>query len=75
MDRIIGAQERAVKQEDHAAFLSLDDELHFTFAASIGHGDVWRTLQNVKLQMDRVRYLSLPDATPGKLLIEQATSR
>lgn len=71
MDRIIGAQERAVKQEDHATFLALDDELHFTFAASIGHGDVWRTLQNVKLQMDRVRYLSLPDATPGKLLIEQ----
>lgn len=41
------------------------------FAASIGHEDVWRTLQNVKLQMDRVRYLSLPDTTPEELLIEQ----
>lgn len=28
-------------------------------------------MQNVKLQMDRVRYLSLPDATPLDRLIRQ----
>jgi DNA-binding GntR family transcriptional regulator len=71
MDRIIDAQEVAVAKKDHLAFLALDDDLHRTFAASIGHEDVWRTLQNVKLQMDRVRYLSLPDTTPEELLTKQ----
>lgn len=68
---IIQAQGAAIAAEDHAGFLRLDDDLHRAFAASIGHEDVWRTLQNVKLQMDRVRYLSLPDATPGGRLLEQ----
>jgi GntR family transcriptional regulator, rspAB operon transcriptional repressor len=71
MDRVIEAQGLAVAKKDHLSFLALDDELHRTFAASIGHEDVWRTLQNVKLQMDRVRYLSLPDTTPEELLIKQ----
>ena len=71
MDRIIEAQEVAVAKKDDLAFLALDDDLHRTFALSIGHEDVWRTLQNVKLQMDRVRFLSLPDTTPEELLIQQ----
>ena len=71
MDRIIEAQEVAVAKKDNLSFLALDDNLHRTFAASIGHAEVWRTLQNTKLHMDRVRYLSLPDATPEELLIEQ----
>jgi DNA-binding GntR family transcriptional regulator len=74
MDRIIDGQEIAVAKKDHLAFLTLDDDLHRTFAASIGHEGVWRTLQNVKLQMDRVRYLSLPEATPEELLTEQHRS-
>jgi DNA-binding GntR family transcriptional regulator len=74
MRALIRAQAKAIKAEDHAAFLSLDDDLHRSFAAAIGHEEVWRTLQNVKLQMDRVRYLSLPDATPGSRLLEQHTA-
>jgi GntR family transcriptional regulator, rspAB operon transcriptional repressor len=71
MDQIIAAQEVAVAKKDNLSFLALDDNLHRTFAASIGHADVWRTLQNTKLHMDRVRYLSLPDTTPEELLIKQ----
>jgi DNA-binding GntR family transcriptional regulator len=71
MERIINDQEIAASREDHAAFLALDDDLHYAFAASIGYGGVWTTLQHIKLQMDRVRYLSLPDATPAALLIHQ----
>ncbi len=73
MRAIIRAQSKAIKAEDHAAFLGLDDDLHRAFAASIGHEEVWRTLQNVRQQMDRVRYLSLPEATPGARLLEQHT--
>lgn len=71
MDRIIEAQEVAVAKKDDLGFLALDDDLHRTLALSIGHEDVWRTLQSVKLQMDRVRFLSLPDTTPEELLIQQ----
>lgn len=71
MKDIIRAQDRAVEREDHPKFLALDDDLHAAFSVSIGHEDVWRLMQNVKLQMDRVRYLSLPDATPVTLLTQQ----
>jgi GntR family transcriptional regulator, rspAB operon transcriptional repressor len=71
---LIREQSAAIRQGDHAAFLALDDDLHRAFAASIAHEDVWRRLQNVKLQMDRVRYLSLPDATPASRLIRQHTA-
>jgi GntR family transcriptional regulator, rspAB operon transcriptional repressor len=73
MRAIIRAQSDAIEAEDHATFLRLDDELHRSFAVAIGLEEVWRSLQPVKLHMDRVRYLSLPDATPGARLLEQHT--
>lgn len=71
MRRIIDAQNAALEAEEHPVFLKLDDALHQAFAESIGDGDAWTALARVKLQMDRVRYLSLPEATPGALLITQ----
>jgi DNA-binding GntR family transcriptional regulator len=71
MRALIVMQKAAAKVGDHATFLSRDDELHCTFAAAIEHEGVWRMLHNAKLQMDRVRYLSLPDATPTVRLIRQ----
>jgi hypothetical protein len=38
---------------------------------TMADGGVWRTLQNVKLRMDCVRHISLPDATPASRLIRQ----
>lgn len=71
LHRLINAQEAALARHDHPAFLALDDELHGAFATAAGHGPAWALLADVKLQMDRVRYLSIPEATPGALLIEQ----
>jgi GntR family transcriptional regulator, rspAB operon transcriptional repressor len=71
MRELIGRQKEAAKAGDHATFLARDDELHRAFAAAIRYEDVWRMLHNVKLQMDRVRYLSLRDATPTIRLIRQ----
>jgi DNA-binding GntR family transcriptional regulator len=71
MHRTIDAQEAALRAEDHPAFLALDDELHGAFAAAMGQPSAWAALGEVKLQMDRVRYLSIPDATPSTLLIAQ----
>lgn len=71
MHRIIDAQESALAREDHRGFLALDDELHSSFAAAMGHPSTWAALAGVKLQMDRVRYLSIPDAAPSETLIQQ----
>lgn len=71
MRALLRAQEEAIARGDHAAFLDLDDALHRSFAAAIGHEAVWSGLQSIKRQMDRVRYLSLADATPVARLFAQ----
>lgn len=72
MHRLIDEQEEALVRGDHAGFLALDDEMHQAFALSMGHESAWTALGAVKLQFDRVRYLSIPfEATPGATLIQQ----
>lgn len=61
----LARQERAVAQGDHDLFLDLDEAFHRSFCEEAGLSKSWRVIQSVKLQMDRVRYLSLPD--PGHL--------
>lgn len=58
-------------QGDNVAFLRLDEAFHQALARSADCEDAWRVLEGLKAQMDRVRYLSLPDATPLETIIEQ----
>jgi DNA-binding GntR family transcriptional regulator len=64
-------QKAAAKANDIAAFLALDEQFHFLIAQSIDCVAAWNTIQDIKAQMDRVRYLSLPDVSPLDLLIRQ----
>lgn len=64
-------QKVAAKANDTAAFLALDEAFHFTIAQTIDCGAAWETIQDIKAQMDRVRYLSLPDDSPLDHLIRQ----
>lgn len=54
-------------------FLALDEDFHRELAYSVGRAHAWRVIEGVKAQMDRVRYLSLDDATPIAHIIEQHT--
>jgi DNA-binding GntR family transcriptional regulator len=66
------ARQRSVgRRGDSVAFLRLDERFHQTIARSAGCEDAWRVLESLKAQMDRVRFLSLPDATPLKLITDQ----
>ncbi len=56
---------------DTAAFLALDEAFHYSIAQSIDCIAAWETIQDIKAQMDRVRYLSLADVSPLDLLIRQ----
>ncbi len=69
--RNLREQKVASKHDDTASFLALDEQFHFLIAQSIDCAAAWNTIQDIKAQMDRVRYLSLPDVSPLDLLIKQ----
>jgi len=52
-------------------FLDWDEAFHRTLCEEADLPKSWRVIQNVKLQMDRVRYLSLPEPGHLALLLEQ----
>lgn len=64
-------QKLAARAGDTAAFLALDEAFHASIAQAIDCAAAWETIQDIKAQMDRVRYLSLPDVSPLDLLIRQ----
>lgn len=68
---IIRRQKRAATAKDADLFFRLDEEFHRALAAAAGCAPAWRTIEMVKAHMDRVRYLSVPDATPADRLIAQ----
>ena len=67
----VEGQRAVAKSSDNVEFLRLDDAFHQTIARSADCDDAWRVLEHLKAQMDRVRYLSLPNATPLDIIIEQ----
>lgn len=71
LDAIIERQRLANRAGDLAEFLRLDEAFHQAIAQAADCERAWRLLENLKAQMDRVRYLSLADATPLKTLIGQ----
>ena len=56
---------------DAETFIDLDDAFHAGFADAIGLGGVWAIIEREKTQFDRIRFLSLPAATPIPVLIAQ----
>jgi DNA-binding GntR family transcriptional regulator len=69
--RTLIARQRALEPGHNDEFLALDEEFHRALALSVGRAHAWRVIEGIKAQMDRIRYLSLDDATPIPLLIEQ----
>ena len=71
LNRIIDEQRAANAAGDPVQFLRLDEAFHQALAHSVDCDYAWRVLENLKAQMDRVRYLSMPNATPIETLIGQ----
>lgn len=67
----LARQELAVSQENGDLFLELDEAFHRSFCEEASLSKSWRVIQTVKLQMDRVRYLSLPDSGHLQTLLAQ----
>jgi GntR family transcriptional regulator, rspAB operon transcriptional repressor len=71
MRRSLESQREAHERGDIAWFLREDEAFHHAIALSVDCERAWRLLENLKAQMDRVRYLSMPLATPVETLIDQ----
>ena len=68
---LVAAQREAAAGDDLERFLGLDDAFHRAFADANDRGHAWSVVEAQKTQMDRVRFLSLPEATPIGRLIDQ----
>jgi DNA-binding GntR family transcriptional regulator len=68
---ILADQKVAAKAAALEDFFVLDEAFHRSLAAAADCMHAWKVIEEAKAQMDRVRFLSLPDATPMDHLIAQ----
>lgn len=71
LEELIERQRRCIDPEDHDRFFLLDEAFHRALALGTGHAMAWRVTEDVKAQLDRVRYLSIPESTPIPKLTDQ----
>lgn len=72
--RIVAEQEQAAAANDYWRFNDRDEALHRAIADIVDCDFAWRVVEGARIQTDRVRYLSLPEASPMPLLIRQHTA-
>jgi GntR family transcriptional regulator, rspAB operon transcriptional repressor len=60
--------QQAVPAGELYDFMRLDEEFHWSLADAAGRLYGWKVIEDVKLQMDRVRYLSLRSFPQSKLV-------
>ena len=56
--------------DDHARFMELDDRFHALLAECAGKARVWKMVEGLKSQMDRVRHLSMLRFPTPKLVAQ-----
>ncbi|MEH6641267.1 GntR family transcriptional regulator [Vreelandella glaciei] len=71
LNELIERQRSCVERQDHDRFFFLDEMFHRTLAFSTGQPMAWNVIEDVKAQLDRVRYLSIPESTPIPKLADQ----
>jgi DNA-binding GntR family transcriptional regulator len=62
------ARQRAVADGDAAEFLRLDEDFHRSLAEAAGKSGAWAIVEEIKAQMDRVRFLSAKPLVQAKLI-------
>lgn len=69
--RLVDRQEEAAADGDYARFNDADEAFHRAIADIVQSDFAWRVVEGARFQTDRVRLLSLPDASPMPVLIRQ----
>lgn len=68
---LLDKQRAAAEVNDYSGFNLLDETFHKTIAEAVQNDFAWRIVEAARFQTDRVRLLSLPDASPMRVLIGQ----
>lgn len=68
---LIERQRNAAARNDYSIFNDHDETFHRAIADIIDCDYAWRIVESARVQTDRVRFLSLPAASPMPLLIRQ----
>jgi len=63
---LIERQREAAKADDRDAFHAADEAFHAAIAEAAGYPGIWRLVNQVKVQVDRMRHLTLPES--GRML-------
>jgi DNA-binding GntR family transcriptional regulator len=63
--QFIDRQQKLEQRGDRAGFHAADDAFHAAIAETAGHPGIWRLVEQVKVQVDRYRLLTLP--VPGRM--------
>ena len=67
----IAAHRLAIARARYATAIQLDDAFHRTIAETSGYPGIWRAVDISKAQMDRGRYLAIPEPGYGEQTIAQ----
>lgn len=67
----IDMQKLMLNNQDYDGFYELDEEFHREMTIFCGYPRVWEVIKREKIQLDRVRLLSLPNDSLIKKLISQ----
>jgi DNA-binding GntR family transcriptional regulator len=70
LEAIIGDQEEAMRADDSNGFHVLDEFFHRTLARLAGVEYAWQLIDDHKIQLDRVRYLTLGVASQQRAIAE-----
>ena len=71
IEQLVVEQKLAAEAGDSSRFYALDEAFHRAIADCVECDPALRVVESARAQTDRVRYLSLPDASPLALLIAQ----
>jgi DNA-binding GntR family transcriptional regulator len=71
---LLAVQERCHERHDVDAFFAADEALHEAIFTMSGYPGAWQAIQPMKLQLDRLRRLSLPDPATVRALIDEHTA-
>lgn len=71
LETCLEQQRAAARDSDYWLFNEHDETFHRAIAEIVQCEYAWRVVESARFQTDRVRFLSLPDASPMGLLIGQ----
>jgi DNA-binding GntR family transcriptional regulator len=64
-------QEKSLSRTDYTEFMELDEEFHHLLCLSVSFPRAWRVVQAVKGQLDRMRFMGLPQPGHAALMFHQ----